>query len=88
MCDVLCCRFTLQAEEVQARMGRQSSELTTAIASAKEREAEAVRQLREAETKLCEAVQRDERWVVVLLAVTVNGGGTSPPPDVKDTSEA
>ena len=47
-------------------MGRQSSELTTAIASAKEREAEAVRQLREAETKLCEAVQRDERWVVVF----------------------
>jgi hypothetical protein len=66
VCDVLCCRFTLQAEEVQARMGRQSSELTTAIASAKEREAEAVRQLREAETKLCEAVQRDERWVVVF----------------------
>jgi hypothetical protein len=47
-------------------MGRQSSELTAAIASAKEREAEAVQQLREAETKLREAVQRDERWVRML----------------------
>lgn len=42
-------------------MSRQSAELTEAIATAKEREAEAVQQLRLAEAKLREAVERDEK---------------------------
>lgn len=51
----------LQAEEVHARLGRQSAELGEAIAAAKGREAEAAQQLRQAEAKLREAVQRDEK---------------------------
>lgn len=50
-----------QAEEVHARMSRQSAELGEAIAAAKEREAAAVQQLKTAEAKLREAVQRDEK---------------------------
>ncbi len=46
---------------MHARLGRQSAELSEAIAAAKEREAEAVQQLRQAEAKLREAVQRDEK---------------------------
>ena len=42
-------------------MNRQSAELSDALAAAKEREVEAVQQLKQAEAKLREAVQRDEK---------------------------
>lgn len=51
----------LQAEEMHARATKQSSELADAVAAAKEREAAAQQQLKAAEAKLREAVQRDER---------------------------
>ena len=51
----------LQAEELHTRLSRQSLELSEAIAAAKAREAEAAQQLRTAEGKLRDAVQRDER---------------------------
>ena len=42
-------------------MARQAGELAEAVEAAKSREAEAAAQLRAAEAKLREAVQRDER---------------------------
>lgn len=50
-----------QASELHARIRRQSVELSEAIEAAKAREAEAQAQLKAAEAKLREAVQRDER---------------------------
>lgn len=50
-----------QAEQMHARACKQSSELADAVAAAKEREAAAQQQLKAAEAKLREAVQRDER---------------------------
>ena len=52
---------SLQAEQMHARASKQSSELAEAVAAAKEREAAAQQQLKAAETKLREAVQRDEK---------------------------
>ena len=46
---------------MHARASKQSSELAEAVAAAKEREAAAQQQLKAAETKLREAVQRDEK---------------------------
>lgn len=50
-----------QSEELHGRLSRQANKLTEAIAAAKAREAEAVHQLKAAEGKLREAVQRDDR---------------------------
>lgn len=50
-----------QAEDSHARVAKQSTELAAAIAAAREREAAAQQQLKAAEDKLREAVQRDEK---------------------------
>ena len=50
-----------QAAELHAKVARQAGELAEAVEAAKGREAEAAAQLRAAEAKLREAVQRDER---------------------------
>lgn len=51
----------LQAQDLHAKLSRQSAELGEALAAAKAREAEAAHHVKEAEAKLREAVQRDER---------------------------
>ncbi len=50
-----------QAKDLHTRISHQSAELAAAVEAAKAREAEAVAQLKAAEGKLREAVQRDER---------------------------
>lgn len=47
---------------MHARAAKQSGELADAVAAARERESVAQQQLKAAEAKLREAVQRDERW--------------------------